>query len=43
MKESQEGGISQINNLKSLCSDFLKYAIVRKMKSKSLINDKKVK
>lgn len=43
MKEGQEGGNSQINNLKSLCADFEKYAAARKMKSESLINDKKVK
>ena len=43
MKEGQEGGNSQINNLKSLCSDFEKYAAAKKLKSESLINDKKVK
>jgi hypothetical protein len=29
--------------LKSLCADFEKYAAARKMKSESLINDKKIK
>ena len=43
-EEGQEGKTnSQITNLKNICNEFEKYAASRKLKSESLISDKKNK